>query len=88
MKVEEILEVATNAWKRTGNKTVRKFRCKSGPRKGRVMASPASCHAPLKTKSSARLKRTKSRMAGQRAYKSNLTRRRNPYSRRLKNLNR
>ena len=31
----------TNAWKKVGNNTVRKYRCTYGPRKGRVMASPA-----------------------------------------------
>jgi len=87
MKAEEIVEAATNAWKRTKGKTVRKFRCKSGPRKGRVMASPASCNAPLKTGTSAKLKRTKGRLGRQGAYKSKVTRSRNPYSRRLTTLN-
>jgi hypothetical protein len=87
MKVTDVTEGVSNAWKRTTKKTTRQYRCKSGPRKGRVMASPASCNKPLKTKSSARLKGTKRKMGSQRSYKSNLTRRRNPYSRRLNTLN-
>ena len=87
MKVSEIKEGVTGAWKRSGTRNTRKFRCKSGPRKGRVMASPASCNKPIDSKKRATLKRTKSRMGGHRVYRSNLTRKRNPYSRRLQTLN-
>ena len=34
-------------WSRQGGKQVRKYRCTSGVRKGRTMASPASCNMPL-----------------------------------------
>jgi hypothetical protein len=88
MRLKEIIEGVSTAFKRLGTKNVRKFRCKSGPRKGRVMASPASCNAPLKSKKSAKLRKTKTRLGKQRSFRSNLTRRRNPASRRLKQLNR
>lgn len=87
MKLREVTEGVTTAWKRSGTKNTRKFRCKSGPRKGRVMASPASCNKPISAKKRANLKRTKTRMGGHRVYRSNLTRKRDPYSRRLKKLN-
>lgn len=87
MKLQEITEAVSTAFKRTGTKNVRKFRCKSGPRKGRVMASPASCNAPMKYKKSAGLKKTKSKLGKQRSFRSALTRTRNPASRRLKKLN-
>jgi len=87
MIVAEILEGVSTAWKRGKGTTTRKFRCKSGPRKGRVMASPASCNKPINKKKSASLTRTKGRLSGQHGFKSKQTRRRNPYSRRLTRLN-
>jgi len=87
MKVKEIVEGVSTAWKRGKSKNVRQYRCKSGPRKGRVMASPASCNAPLNPRKSAGLKKTKARLGGYRKFKSKQTRRRDPYSRRLTKLN-
>jgi len=87
MKINEITEGVTTAWRRSGTGNSRKFRCKSGPRKGRVMASPASCNKPIDTKKKATLTRTKSRMGPQRKFKNKLTRKRDPYSRRLQKLN-
>jgi len=87
MRLAEFTEAVNTAWKRQSGKNVRKFRCKSGPRKGRVMASPASCNAPFKAGKSANLKKTKAKFRKQAAFRSNLTRRRDPNSRRLKRLN-
>jgi hypothetical protein len=87
MKVLEVVEGVSTAWKRTTGGASRKFRCKSGPRKGRVMASPAACNAPINRKKSASLTRTKSKLGKQKSFKSKRTRRVNPYSRRLKRLN-
>lgn len=86
MEVLEIVE-ATTAWKRQGNKTTRKYRCTSGPRKGQVRASPASCNAPINVKKRNTLKKTKQKMGGHVAYRSQQTKKRNPASRRLKTLN-
>ena len=33
------------AWAKRGNKVVRKYRCTSGRRKGRIVATPAQCFA-------------------------------------------
>ena len=87
MKVQEILEGVTTAWQRQPGKTSRKYRCQSGPRKGRVMASPASCNKPLSAKKSATLKKTKSKMGRYGGFKRGLTKRRDPHSRRLRKLN-
>lgn len=87
MKISEIIEGVSTAWKRRSGKNVRQFRCKSGPRKGRVMSSPAACNAPINRKKSAGLTKTKTKMGGQRSFKSKQTRRRNPYSKRLTRLN-
>jgi hypothetical protein len=87
MRIAEVTEGVSTAWKRTTGGASRKFRCKSGPRKGRVMASPAACNAPINQKKSAGLKKTKTKLGKQRSFKSKQTRRRNPYSRRLTKLN-
>lgn len=87
MRLKELTEAGTMAWQRSGTKNTRKFRCKSGPRKGRVMASPASCNAPYNSKKGANLKKTKSKLGMSRKIKSTLTRKRNPASRRLRKLN-
>ena len=86
MEVLEIVETTT-AWKRQSNKTTRKYRCTSGPRKGQVRASPASCNAPINVKRRNTMKQTKSKMGGHGTYRQQLTKRRNPQSRRLKTLN-
>ena len=46
-------------WSRQGGKQVRKYRCTSGVRKGRVMASPASCNMPLDVAKGQTLKKNK-----------------------------
>lgn len=44
---------------KSGNKVVRKYRCTSGSRKGRVVAKAATCNAPKNVKASNTLKRTR-----------------------------
>ena len=46
---DPILE-ARRVWARRGNKVVQKFRCTAGWRKGRLVATPASCSKPLDIK--------------------------------------
>jgi|TARA_R110000868_G_scaffold362295_1_gene624370 hypothetical protein len=75
-------------WARTGKKVVRKYRCSSGRRKGRVVSKIAQCFAPLDIKQSVRLKQTKKKLGSKMARKSRKTKRTNPASRRLKQLNR
>lgn len=86
MLLRELYE-AKNVWSRKGSQTVRKFRCTSGVRKGRVMSSPAACNKPIDIHKSATFKQTKARKSGSIKIKSNLTRRSNPASKRLKTLN-
>ena len=44
MQIKEIIsEGVVQIWSRTGGKMVRKYRCTSGPRKGRIVASPGEC---------------------------------------------
>lgn len=64
MRYEELIpESFTQTYSRQGNKVVRKYRCTSGARSGRVVANPATCNAPLNVKASQRLKVTKAKGA-------------------------
>lgn len=88
MQVLDIVEAGSKvAWKRQGTKNVRKYRCTSGPRKGQMRASPASCNAPYKFKKAIQLKKTKAKLGSHRKVMSKRTRTYNPASKRLKKLN-
>jgi hypothetical protein len=80
-------EAGGNVWGRKGTKTVRKYRCTYGPRKGRAMSSPAACNKPLDIQKSVTLKQTKQKKGGSMKVKSKLTKRSNSASVRLKKLN-
>lgn len=85
MQVFEITEGL--AWKKQGNKVTRKYRCTSGPRKGQVRASPASCNAPINVNKKYKLKQTKAKLGSHRKVMSKRTRSYNQASKRLKTLN-
>ena len=84
--VEDTVE--GQVWSRSGGKQVRKYRCTSGIRKGRTMASPASCNKPINISKSASLKRTKAAKPGTAQMTGIKTRRQNTRSLRLPSLNR
>jgi len=86
MLIRDLTE-ATQIWAKSGNKNVRKYRCTSGARKGRVMASPASCSKPISAHKSASMKQTRQRKKQPMAYKSSLAKRSNPAALRTKSLN-
>jgi len=75
------------AWAKSGNKVVRKFRCSSGPRKGRVVSKPAQCFAPPDMKKRISLKRTKAKQGKKMARKAKKSKRTNPASKRVAALN-
>lgn len=87
MYLRDLFEGSKNVWGRSGTKTVRKYRCTSGIRKGRTMSSPAACNAPLDIHKSKSFKQTKQKKAGSIKIKSKITRRANPASARLPKLN-
>lgn len=87
MLVYEITE-ASQVWSKKGSRSVRKYRCTSGVRKGRVMSSPAACNKPLNVHKSVSFKQTKSKKAPQIKFKSGITKRSNPASKRNVSLNR
>ena len=76
------------AWAKQGNKVVRKYRCGSGRRKGRIVSTPAQCFAAPDIKKRIKLKMTKARLGARMARKAKKTKSVNPASKRVKALNR
>jgi hypothetical protein len=88
MKVDEIIvEGATSIFGRKGNKTVRKYRCTSGSRKGRIVAKASTCTAPVNLKKRTKFKQTKQRKGSTIKIKTRRTKTQNPASRRLSRIN-
>ena len=77
-----------HVWARKGKSVTRKYRCGSGRRKGRVVSKMQQCFAPLNIKQSVRFKQTKKKLGGKMARKAKRTKRVNPASKRLVQLNR
>ncbi len=67
--------------------TARKYRCSSGPRKGRVVAKAATCNAPMNVKKSNQLKKTRRSKASAIDIKRSRTTRTSPTTQKLKRLN-
>lgn len=74
-------------WARRGKNIVRKYRCTGGNRKGRVVAKVAQCFAAPDIKKRAVLKITKARLGPRLARKIKRTKRINPASKRVQQLN-
>ena len=74
-------------WGRRGKKLVRKYRCTTGNRKGRIVATPAQCFASPNVKAKMTMKRTRARLGARMARKARRTKRINPASVALKRLN-
>lgn len=75
-------------WARSGNKVVRKYRCTSGARKGRVVKEPAQCFRAKDIKKRMKMKQLKAKMGARMARKAKRTKRVNPASRRVQAMNR
>ena len=66
MKINEIMtesikEGVIQIWGRNKGKLVRKYRCTSGSRKGRIVAQPSTCNAQKRVGSAINIKRAKAR---------------------------
>lgn len=71
-------------WGRKGTTLVRKYRCMSGQRANRIVATPSACFAPMDTKKRAVMKRTRARLGAKMMRKAKRTKKTNPASIRLK----
>lgn len=74
-------------WAKSGKKVVRKFRCTSGPRKGRVVSNISQCFAAPDVKKRMTMKKTKARLGGKMARKAKRTKKMDPASRKLQRMN-
>lgn len=92
MLIEEIDETFLDvteamAYGRKGSKIVKRHRCPSGKRKGRLVAKPQQCSAPIDLKKSRVLKKTKAGKGKKMARKAKKTKRLNQVSKRATKLN-
>lgn len=84
---EDLTEGARMVWARSGNKVVRKYRCTSEKRKGRVVSSPTQCNAPIDIKKRQEMRKTRAAKSSRMARKARKTKRFNPASKRIQSLN-
>ena len=94
MKIIELLEAGKLIYGRSGGaggthkgKVSRKFRCSSGPRKGRIVANITTCHAPVKVSAKKTMTVTRARKPKWSSFKAGLTKRGSGVSRAVKGLN-
>ena len=88
MIISEIIpEGAVQIFGRNQGKVVRKYRCTRGPKKGRIVAKPTTCSAPIRVSSRIAIKKAKARRSPLIKIKSRFTKRMSPNTRRLTRLN-
>lgn len=88
MLIEDIIQIdEKQIWGRRGKKLVRKYRCSSGQRKGRIVSNIAACFASPNVKARMAMKRTRARLGNRMARKARRTKRINPASIALRRLN-
>ena len=86
---EEPTVEAKMVWARKGKKGIsRKYRCAVGKRKGRVVANPSQCSAPIDLKKRFVLKRTKAQKGARMARIAKRTKKINPASKAIQRMNR
>ena len=87
LELYELQEGAKIAWAKVGDKVIKKYRCTSGKKQGRIVNNPSDCGKPLDIKKKQRFKITRKAKAGVMSRKSKRTKSRNPASRRVAQLN-
>jgi hypothetical protein len=85
---EDSIFLEKQIWGRRGARLVRKYRCTSGRRKNRIVATPAQCFAAPNIKARIRMKQLRKRLGAKMMRKAQRTKRVNPASRVLRRLNR
>jgi len=88
MRLDEVItEGALQIVGRRGNRLVRKYRCTSGSRKGRIVASPATCNKPKRVKSSINIKKAKAKRGSAMNISAQRTKRAGGFTKRLTKIN-
>ena len=65
----------------------RRFRCQSGPRKGRIVADPSTCTKPINIRKRQQFKATRQKLNTIQSKRSTYTKKYNPTSKIVKKLN-
>lgn len=84
---EDILFEAQIVWARKGSCLVKKYRCTSGIKKGRLVSNPGECNKPINLKKRASMKKTRAIKGPRMTKKAQRIKRTNPISRTLKLIN-
>lgn len=89
MQIDEIITplLEKQIWARSGKKVVRKYRCTTGQRKGRIVSQIGQCFAAPNVKAKIRMKKTRAKLGARMARKARRTKRVNPASIRVQKLN-
>ena len=82
-----ITEAAVTTYGRSKGKVTRKYRCTSGTRKGRIVATAATCNAPTTIKSKLTMKKTRARKSPIIGIKTKFQKRMGAQSKRIARLN-
>ena len=92
---EPLEEGASQIFGRTGKAksrskakiTTQRFRCPTGPRKGRIVANVSTCHAPIKASAKQKMTVVRARAPKKASWKAKLTKKGSGVSRTVANLN-
>lgn len=87
MIIQDVLEGAIQIFGRRGGKLVRKYRCTSGQKKGRIVAKPQTCNTPIRLSSRVSAKKARSRKSPLIKIKTRITKKTNPRSKLVSKLN-
>lgn len=79
--------MAKIVYARRGDKIVRKYRCTSGRREGKLVASPQQCSMPFNLAKRMRMKRLQRQKGKVMTLKRERTKKRNPISKQITRLN-
>ena len=79
--------MAKLVYARRGNKIVKKYRCTTGKRKGKLVSTPQACFGPLDLKKKMRMRRLRKQKERSIALKTKRTKMSNPVSKQVSRLN-
>ena len=88
MRASEFVTEHRMVWKRTPSGPKLRWRCESGPRRGRTVPNVKDCSAAPNIAQSQRMKKTRARTKIRQARKTKRTKRINPISKLVRSLNR
>ena len=86
-EITDTVEGATPIFAKKGTQVVRKYRCTSGTRKGRIVSKPKTCTATKNVKAMTTMKKTRRSKGATVNIRANRTKRTSPASQKLKRLN-